>query len=101
MKRIKLTEHYNSLSGIALEPGEYDVNDKRLKGRAAYLVNRGFAVALEGTIPATMAASELPVMPDEVVSKEDLQRELDLRDIEYDARWGVARLQELLDGTTE
>ena len=30
------------------------------------------------------------------VTKEDLQAECDLRGIEYDKRWGVAKLKELL-----
>ena len=64
--RIELKQFYRggaSQFGL-IEPGIYDVNDPRLRGAGAYLIETNHAVALDAPEPTTPPQPPEPVDPD-------------------------------------
>lgn len=46
--RINVTRFYQDIHNRKVEVGEYDIDDKRLKGMGQWFVDNGFADVIEG-----------------------------------------------------
>lgn len=106
--KVRVLHTYGSqrlTGGQHIQPGEYDWEDKALFNLARYLVDNGHAEIVSGTSPTDTQDIEVVVdtvpdqQPDEPAldERDELMAALDEAGIEYDGRWGIARLQAALD----